>query len=470
MAKNPVRSYQIKVTLRGTHRAIWRRILVPGSTTLLKLHDILQIVMGWENAHLHMFKLAGLVYDDPMNDVYGDMGATDEANCKLSQLIHSTGQRFSYEYDFGDSWEHRLVVEKISSALESLRYPICLKGKRACPPEDVGGVWGYENFLKAIQDPEHDEHEDYLNWIGEEFDPEAFDLNAVNDRLRYMGRGWSTESLDPWSVNESEFTEKEFYLDPVWSHSLPEDQLRVVEELPLRRDVIALLTYLRDNRVIGTPSTGNLPLKAVNEICAQFVNPPVLEICIGEHIYRARSETDVWPLHFRHILVSLGQLATGGKGRRWKLTQRGERFLKEPALQQVWLLVTTWWMKANWSIASPYYIDDESLPDGFSRLALEQMRDLPVGIPVDFKRFADRMIKESDMVWDSPNKANARQVLSCVIERTLVNILAEFGILQKEYVPHENLGEEFQQLSTFQITSFGRGLLEAIHSALERES
>jgi hypothetical protein len=142
----------------------------------------------------------------------------------------------------------------------------------------------------------------------------------------------------------------------------------------------------------------------------------------------------------------------------------------EPALLQVWLLVTTWWMKANWSIASPYYIDDESLPDGFSRLALEQMRDLPVGIPVDFKRFADRMIKESDMVWDSPNKANARQVLSCVIERTLVNILAEFGILQKEYVPHENLGGEFQQLSTFQITSFGRGLLEAIHSALERES
>lgn len=470
MVKNPVQFYQIKVTLHHTHPPIWRRILLPSSTTLLKLHDILQIVMGWENAHLHMFKVMGLDYENPEEDETGVMGMLDEANYKLNKIIHHEGQQLCYIYDFGDSWDHILVVEKISSAQESLRYPICLKGKRACPPEDVGGVRGYENFLKAIEDPEHDEHEDYLNWIGEEFDPEALDLNAVNDRLRHMGRGWSTESLDPWSVYESEFAGTEFDVDPSWSHSLPEDQLRVIEELPLRRDVIALLTYLRDHRVTGTQSTGNLPLKVVNEICAQFVNPPVLEICIGEHIYRARSETDVWLLHFRHILVSLARLATGGMGRRWKLTQRGERFLMEPALLQVWLLVTTWWMKANWSIASPYYVDDESLPDGFSSLALEQMRDLPVGIPVDFKRFADRMIKESDMVWDSPNKANARQVLRSVIERTLVNILAEFGILQKEYVPHEILGEEFQQLSTFQITSFGRGLLEAIHRALERES
>jgi hypothetical protein len=300
MVKNPAQSYQIKVTLHHTHPPIWRRILVPSSTTLLKLHDILQIVMGWENAHLHTFKIPDLVYDDPMNDVYGDLGAADEAACKLNQMKLREGQQFSYVYDFGDSWEHRLVVEKILSGQERLRYPICLKGKRAGPPEDVGGVWGYENFLKAIQDPEHDEHEDYLNWIGEEFDPENFDLNAVNDQLRHMGRGSSTEYLDPWSVHESEFTEKELELDPSWSHSLPEDQLRVVEELPLRQDVITMLTYLRDHKVIGTQSTGNLPLKAVNEICAQFINPPVLEIDIGEHIYRARSETDVWPLLFRH--------------------------------------------------------------------------------------------------------------------------------------------------------------------------
>jgi hypothetical protein len=469
MAKNPFRSYLIKVTLSGTHPPIWRQILVPGSTTLLKLHDILQIVMGWDNAHLHLFKVRGLDYENPDEDETGVMGMLDEAKYKLNKIIHHEGERLHYIYDFGDSWDHALVVEKISSAHEGLQSPICLKGKRACPPEDVGGVWGYENFLKAIQDPEHDEHEDYLNWIGEEFDPETFDLNAVNDQLHHMGRGWSTESLDSWSVNESEFTEKVFDLDPIWSHSLPEDQLRVVEELPLRLDVIALLTYLREHKVTGTSSTGNLPLKAVNEICAQFVNPPVLEICIGEHIYRARSETDIWPLHFRHILVSLGQLASGGISRRWKPTPRGESFLTEPALLQVWLLVTTWWMKANWAIAVPY-LDDEDLPYDYSSLALEQLLELSVGKPITFKRFADQMIKKSGMQWDSPNKDNARRTLHSIIERTLVGPLVDFGVLQKEYVPHEILGEEFQQLSSFQITSFGRGLLEAINGALKQDS
>jgi hypothetical protein len=360
------------------------------------------------------------------------------------------------------------VVEKILSGQERLRYPICLKGKRTCPPEDVGGVWGYENFLKAIQDPGNNEHKDYMNWIGEEFDPEACDLIAVNDRLRHMGRGSSTEYLDPWSVHNSELASKEFNLDPVWSHSLPEDQLRVVEELPLLRDVVVLLTYLRDNRVTGTSSTGNLPLKAVNEICARFVNPPVLGINIGEHIYRARSETDVWPLLFRHILASVGRLTTGGMGRRWKLTQRGERFLSEPALLQVWLLVTTWWIKVNWATAVSY-LDDEDLPNGYSRLALEKLLDLPVGTPVSFEPFADRMIKKSRMFWDSPDNDNSRRTLHSVIERTLINPLADFGALQKEYAPHEILGEEFQRLSNFQITMFGKRLLEVLSNALERE-
>ncbi|MFZ2098516.1 MAG: plasmid pRiA4b ORF-3 family protein [Anaerolineales bacterium] len=467
MAEKRNQIYQIKVTLHGTHPPIWRSILVPGNTTLLKLHDILQIVMGWENAHLHMFKLAGLIYDDPMNDVYGDMSAADEANCKLSQLIHSAGQRFSYEYDFGDSWEHRLVVEKILSGQERLRYPICLKGKRACPPEDVGGVWGYDNFLKAIQDPEHEEHEDYLSWIGGEFDPEAFDLDEVNDRLQRMVRGSSTEYLDPWSVHNSELAGKEFDLDPSWSNSLPKDQLRVVDELALRHDVIALLTYLRDNKVTGTQSTGNLPLKAVNEICARFVNPPVLEINLGEHIYRARSETDIWPLHFRHILVSVGRLATGGRGRRWKLTPRGERFLTETAILQVWILATTWWMKVNWAVAFPYNVDEETLSGEFLSLTLEQLLDLPAGTPVAFERFADQLVKKADMEWDSPNKDNAQHVLHSVIERTLINPLADFGVLKKEYVPHELLGEEFQRLSSFQITPFGKGLLEAINATME---
>jgi hypothetical protein len=183
MAKKPTQIYQIKVTLDHTHPPIWRRILVAGNTTLLKLHDILQIVMGWEDYHLHMFTVGGSIYGDPADDEYGDLGTIDEANYKLSQVIHIDGQRFSYEYDFGDSWDHTLLVEKILPPEEGVRYPVCLKGKRACPPEDVGGVWGYADFLKAVRNPRHPEHDEWLTWIGGTFDAEAFDLDEVNRLL-----------------------------------------------------------------------------------------------------------------------------------------------------------------------------------------------------------------------------------------------------------------------------------------------
>lgn len=466
MVNHPVQIYQIKVTLRSTRPSIWRRILVPGSTTLLKLHDILQIVMGWENAHLHMFKIPGL-NNEPMEDVYGDMDAAAEARCKLSQMNFREGQRFTYIYDFGDSWEHTLVVEKILLGQERLGYPICMKGKCAGPPEDVGGVWGYENFLKAIHDLDHEEHEDYLNWIGEEFDPVAFDLNAVNDRLRHMGRGWSTEYLDPWSVHNSELASEEFNLDPIWSHSLPEDQQRVVEELPLRRDVIALLTYLHDNKVTGTPSTGNLPLKAVNEICSRFVDPPKLEFDLDGRIYRVRSESDVWPLHFRHLLASLSHLVDGGMGRYWRLTPRGEQFLGFPAPMQVWLLLMTWWTRANWAIASPYFFGDGYMPSGFSSLTLNYLRELPVGETVSFEYFANRMIEDARLSWIAHDQDSAQFILHAIIERVVINPLAEFGILQMEHVPHKRLGAEFRELSTFRITTFGMRLLDAINDAVK---
>jgi hypothetical protein len=242
-----------------------------------------------------------------------------------------------------------------------------------------------------------------------------------------------------------------------------------VEELPLRRDVIALLTYLRDNKVTGTTSTGNLPLKAVHEICARFVDPPKLEEIVGEHIFRVRSETDVWSLYFRHVLVSVGGLVTGGIGRRWKLISLGERFLAAPAPLQVWLLLATWWTQTNWAIASRYDFEDGYMPPGFSRLALKHLLELPLGEPASFERFADRMIEESRMVWPIENQDSARRILRSIIERVVINPLVDFGILQTEYEPHKTLGAEFRELSTFRITPFGKGLLEAINGAIKQE-
>jgi SOS-response transcriptional repressor LexA len=177
--------YQVKVTLQDSHPPIWRRILVPDNVTLEDLHFILQVAMGWTNSHLHQF-IAGDAYFGVPDPDYG-FEMRDERRVKLAQIVPGEGSKFRYEYDFGDGWLHTLLVEKILPPQPGQPVPACVKGKRACPPEDVGGIWGYYGFLEAIQNPDHPEHEDYLEWVGGEFDPEVFDLDEVNAALRRLG-------------------------------------------------------------------------------------------------------------------------------------------------------------------------------------------------------------------------------------------------------------------------------------------
>ena len=184
MDATQVAIYQIKVSLHGSKPPIWRRILVPSDTTLGQLHDILQVVMGWEDYHLHQFIVGQTYYGVPHPD-YG-LEMRDEKRVELNQIVPGEGFKFRYEYDFGDSWLHNLLVEKILPQASGEYYPVCIKGKRACPPEDVGGIWGYYDFLEAIQNPGHPEHDDMAEWIGGEFDPEAFDLREVNQALRTL--------------------------------------------------------------------------------------------------------------------------------------------------------------------------------------------------------------------------------------------------------------------------------------------
>jgi hypothetical protein len=181
-SKSPI--YQIKVTLDESKPPIWRRILAPGDVTLEELHYIIQVAMGWTNSHLHQFIVGQTYYGEPHPDY--DLDMRDERKFKLDRIAPGEGSRFRYEYDFGDSWLHTLLVEKVLEPQPGQYYPACVKGKRACPPEDVGGVWGYDTFLEAIQDPDHPEHEDYVEWVGGEFDPEAFDLDETNEILRKL--------------------------------------------------------------------------------------------------------------------------------------------------------------------------------------------------------------------------------------------------------------------------------------------
>lgn len=176
--------YQIKVTLKGSKPPIWRRMQVTSETTLVKLHRMLQRVMGWEGSHLYQFVIGGIAYGDP--GMLGELDVKDARTVTLDTLVRGEKSKFLYEYDFGDSWEHELLVEKILPQEEGKRYPLCLTGKRACPPEDCGGIWGYTSFLEAIRDPKHPEHEEMLEWVGGEFDPDAFDLEEVNTELQRL--------------------------------------------------------------------------------------------------------------------------------------------------------------------------------------------------------------------------------------------------------------------------------------------
>lgn len=174
--------YQLHMALNGIRPPIWRRILVPGNTKLSQLSEILLAAMGWLGYHLHQYIVDGVYYGEPDPEFYFEIN--DESKFTLQQIAPDVGSRFTYEYDFGDSWEHTVKVEAILEPEEGMTYPVCIKGKRACPPEDVSGVWGYAEFLETISDPDSEEAEEMLDWAGDDFDPEEFDLAEINQRLK----------------------------------------------------------------------------------------------------------------------------------------------------------------------------------------------------------------------------------------------------------------------------------------------
>ncbi|MHC4699003.1 MAG: plasmid pRiA4b ORF-3 family protein, partial [Planctomycetota bacterium] len=187
------RLYQFKITLKDIRPPIWRRIQVK-DCSLDKLHEHIQTAMGWTNSHLHRFKIDDTLYGDPDLLCEGwedESSPVNSLETKVSTIIPEDGTqiRFEYEYDFGDGWEHEILFERCLQAEKGYRYPVCVEGERACPPEDVGGTYGYEEYLEAITDPEHEEHESFMKWRGP-FDPEAFDAAATTRRMRRGLHDW----------------------------------------------------------------------------------------------------------------------------------------------------------------------------------------------------------------------------------------------------------------------------------------
>ena len=179
--------YQFKITLLGVTPAIWRRIQVK-DCPLDKLHEHIQTAMGWTNSHLHQFDINGERYGDPelLDDGFEDIACSDSTKTNLSEILPKTKKRFvlKYEYDFGDGWKHEVLFEGGPTVDPKAKYPLCLEGERACPPEDCGGVWGYCDFLEAIGDKKHEQHHAMLEWVGGRYASEAFNAKQVTKEMK----------------------------------------------------------------------------------------------------------------------------------------------------------------------------------------------------------------------------------------------------------------------------------------------
>ena len=184
-AKKPaVPAYQLKITLLEIRPPIWRRIRVPASIKLCCLHSAIQVAMGWTDSHLHQFEKDGKNWGVPEWDEFDELNLIDESKTRLADVLKAEGESLVYQYDFGDDWEHKVVLEKILPG-GAPGHPECLGGERRCPAEDVGGTSGYEEFLEVICDPTHEEYEHYVGWAGGHFVDE-FDAKAANAKLARM--------------------------------------------------------------------------------------------------------------------------------------------------------------------------------------------------------------------------------------------------------------------------------------------
>jgi hypothetical protein len=187
-------SWQLKIQLLDVTPVLWRRLIVPSAIKLSDLHQVFQTALGWTNSHLHEFVINGVRYTSPDPDFDDEIGHVDEEGVLLDYALGMDTRCFDYVYDFGDDWHHVILVEDQHIQSESSQSFHCIEGENACPPEDVGGALRYAEFLAAIADPNHEEHESLQQWSGGQFDPKRFDIEAVNRALATVSEASPTSA------------------------------------------------------------------------------------------------------------------------------------------------------------------------------------------------------------------------------------------------------------------------------------
>ena len=469
--------YQLKVSLKQIAPPIWRRIVVPDNISLDILHVIIQLCMGWNGSHLHEFDINDRHYSLPdEEDEFYDFNNLDESDFKLNTLGFKEGSKFTYTYDFGDGWEHSILVEKISPAETGVKLPVCLKGKRACPPEDVGGAWGYADFLEALHDPNHEDHEDCLEWAGD-FDAEYFNLTEVNQALQ--GIKFTTSGELDIRASEDELQEMATFqkelLDPLKPllKSMPADEIAFFIPSPLRKNILIMLEYLQKNHVVGTEKLGNLPLKAVREIYKKFDNVPMPAILLQPFLQTIRSEDDVEQLVFVHKFAYISKLIEGGKKIPWKITPAGEQFQQFNELEQTTILFLSWLM----ALGLDEDAEDEDiscdLPFEFHFSLIEALFQCPAGIEMTYTDFWNIWAEEHHLPFEKMEGEHASEIFQALIEQTIMIPMIEFGVIKGkagEAMPVlDSDANPLSSLRTFQLTPLGKSLGEIIKRYVGRK-
>lgn len=264
------RLYQFKIALRGVSPPIWRQVQVWENYTLDQFHRALQVAMGWENCHLYEFRIGGAMYRDPHPE--NEPEILNAKRTRVCQVLSGVGAELEYLYDFGDYWQHDLVLEKVLDPSQDVLYPRCAGGERNCPPEDVGGPAGYEDYLQAMADPSHEQHEDMMAWRGP-FDPEAFSIEKVNKLFEKKFRPVRKRAIpDPNAPKPALSPQAEQLLQAILSRpeSPQKKRIRIKpdEKVPLElngreRELILEHTFADDeltNRLRVVPKKGQRPI------------------------------------------------------------------------------------------------------------------------------------------------------------------------------------------------------------------
>jgi hypothetical protein len=460
-----MKTVDFKISLKYIEPLIWRRIRMSSTASLLDLHYVIQHSFGWTNSHLFIFKIGSMEFvfpphweEDAIIFQSAELAILDE----LIPKVISTGKKFSYVYDMGDNWQHEILIEGIMETNKPLRGAVCLAGARACPPEDVGSLPGYFQLLEDLQHPKSERFGHAQSWLGYIYDPEAFDLGEVNLFLQDYFKSTQLSDDSLW-CKDLPLHHPSIDFVSGWLYQLSPEDRDYAQNLAFRKDVIHLLTYVRDHKVKGTKATGNFPLKDIRAIVEGFVNPVVLDQRIGDMVYKLRTEDEVFELLFMHKFLNTGGLILGGENMVWGLTCLGEKFLESKPEEQAWFLTKVWFYQFNWEFCYPFYdIELDTDIFRFQRPLLKLLESYPTGKPVKI----DRLVMDLDRTmpgWISFNRISnsVQQTKRHFILAIVIKPFEKFGLIDVVKTKDDDFDFDFYFHYTHVImTNYGKRLMK----------